>query len=129
MTEAGQDFAADFLVVGSGFGGSVSALRLAEKGYTAPIDQQRSSRASDRMPMPSATGARTGERERHNVEEAATTGGRLPRTPEDRVTSVAQAAAAPSRWWGCALACLELSESRSALDHPDGDSRASPSAP
>lgn len=37
MTEADQDFAADFLVVGSGFGGSVSALRLAEKGYTVLV--------------------------------------------------------------------------------------------
>ena len=33
MTDPGQDFDADFLVVGSGFGGSVSALRLVEKGY------------------------------------------------------------------------------------------------
>lgn len=28
-----DDFDADFLIIGSGFGGSVSALRLAEKGY------------------------------------------------------------------------------------------------
>lgn len=33
MTGDGREFDADFLVVGSGFGGSVSALRLVEKGY------------------------------------------------------------------------------------------------
>ncbi|NOY69356.1 MAG: GMC family oxidoreductase [Deltaproteobacteria bacterium] len=27
----------DFIVIGSGFGGSVSALRLAEKGYTVAV--------------------------------------------------------------------------------------------
>lgn len=30
-------FDADFAVIGSGFGGSVSALRLAEKGYTVTV--------------------------------------------------------------------------------------------
>jgi cholesterol oxidase len=35
MTEQGFDF--DWLVIGSGFGGSVSALRLAEKGYRVAI--------------------------------------------------------------------------------------------
>jgi cholesterol oxidase len=35
MTESGYDF--DWLVVGSGFGGSVSALRLAEKGYRVGV--------------------------------------------------------------------------------------------
>jgi cholesterol oxidase len=32
-----QDFDYDFAIVGSGFGGSVSALRLAEKGYTVAV--------------------------------------------------------------------------------------------
>jgi cholesterol oxidase len=33
MSEASAEFDADFVIVGSGFGGSVSALRLTEKGY------------------------------------------------------------------------------------------------
>ncbi len=33
MGEAGSDLKFDYVVIGSGFGGSVSALRLAEKGY------------------------------------------------------------------------------------------------
>lgn len=32
-----EDFDADFLIIGSGFGGSVSALRLAEKGYSVHV--------------------------------------------------------------------------------------------
>src|SRR4051794_8430589 len=35
MTERAHDF--DWLVIGSGFGGSVSALRLAEKGYSVGV--------------------------------------------------------------------------------------------
>lgn len=34
------DFDVDFLIVGSGFGGSVSALRLAEKGYSVRVLEQ-----------------------------------------------------------------------------------------
>ena len=35
MTNTDTDF--DWLVIGSGFGGSVSALRLAEKGYRVGV--------------------------------------------------------------------------------------------
>ena len=31
------DFDVDFAIIGSGFGGSVSALRLTEKGYSVAI--------------------------------------------------------------------------------------------
>ena len=34
-TQDGYDF--DWLVIGSGFGGSVSALRLSEKGYSVGV--------------------------------------------------------------------------------------------
>lgn len=34
---AGPEFDADWIIVGSGFGGSVSALRLAEKGYSVLV--------------------------------------------------------------------------------------------
>ena len=36
----GQSFDTDFLVIGSGFGGSVSAMRLTEKGYRVIIAEQ-----------------------------------------------------------------------------------------
>ncbi len=37
MSGTAQEFDYDWLVIGSGFGGSVSALRLAEKGYKVGI--------------------------------------------------------------------------------------------
>ena len=37
MAGRGQTLDFDFVVIGSGFGGSVSALRLAEKGYTVAV--------------------------------------------------------------------------------------------
>ncbi|HYF24681.1 MAG TPA: GMC family oxidoreductase [Baekduia sp.] len=37
MSESGARFDVDWVVVGSGFGGSVSALRLAEKGYRVEV--------------------------------------------------------------------------------------------
>ena len=33
-------FDTDYFIVGSGFGGSVSALRLAEKGYRVTVAEQ-----------------------------------------------------------------------------------------
>jgi cholesterol oxidase len=37
MNQADGEFDCDWIVVGSGFGGSVSALRLAEKGYRVAV--------------------------------------------------------------------------------------------
>lgn len=48
MTARNPQFDFDFIVIGSGFGGSVSALRLAEKGYrVAVIEMGRRWRALD----------------------------------------------------------------------------------
>ncbi len=38
---ASSSFDCDYLIVGSGFGGSVSALRLSEKGYRVPRHRAR----------------------------------------------------------------------------------------
>lgn len=40
MSAVTAEFDADFLVIGSGFGGAVSALRLAEKGYSVVVLEQ-----------------------------------------------------------------------------------------
>lgn len=37
MASGGEQFDFDYLIIGSGFGGSVSALRLAEKGYSVGV--------------------------------------------------------------------------------------------
>ncbi|HEX4563910.1 MAG TPA: GMC family oxidoreductase [Solirubrobacteraceae bacterium] len=48
----GFDF--DWLVIGSGFGGSVSALRLAEKGYTVGVLESGRRFADDELPSSTA---------------------------------------------------------------------------
>ncbi len=40
MSDDAQHYDADFLVIGSGFGGAVSAMRLAEKGYSVVVLEQ-----------------------------------------------------------------------------------------
>jgi cholesterol oxidase len=40
----------DFVVIGSGFGGSVSALRLTEKGYRAAVVEMGRRRGLNNMP-------------------------------------------------------------------------------
>ena len=51
-TEQGFDF--DWMIVGSGFGGSVSALRLSEKGYSVGVLECGRRFADDEFP--SSTG-------------------------------------------------------------------------
>ncbi len=45
----------DVLVIGSGFGGSVSALRLTEKGYTVGVLEAGARFADDELPETAAT--------------------------------------------------------------------------
>ena len=46
-----SDFDFDFAIVGSGFGGSVSALRLAEKGYSVAVLEMGKRWAKDDFPL------------------------------------------------------------------------------
>ncbi len=52
MTRGGYDF--DWLVIGSGFGGSVSALRLSEKGYSVGVLECGRRFADDEFPKNTA---------------------------------------------------------------------------
>jgi cholesterol oxidase len=45
-----RDFDCDYLVIGSGFGGSVTALRLAEKGYSVAVVERGKRWRSDDFP-------------------------------------------------------------------------------
>jgi cholesterol oxidase len=57
------DFDFDWLVIGSGFGGSVSALRLAEKGYrVAVLECGRRCRDEDFPSRPGSSAASSGRR-------------------------------------------------------------------
>ena len=44
------DLEYDYIIVGSGFGGSVSALRLSEKGYKVLVIEKGKWRKSGRYP-------------------------------------------------------------------------------
>ena len=48
VSDLNHDF--DWLVIGSGFGGSVSALRLAEKGYSVGVLECGRRYADDELP-------------------------------------------------------------------------------
>ncbi len=50
MSEASGQYDVDYVVIGSGFGGSVSALRLAEKGYSVMILEQGQRLEDHEMP-------------------------------------------------------------------------------
>ena len=55
------DFDFDWLVIGSGFGGSVSALRLTEKGYTVGVLECGRRFADNELPSrPRTSGATCG---------------------------------------------------------------------
>jgi cholesterol oxidase len=54
MTDGRQDFDFDWLIVGSGFGGSVSALRLSQKGYTVGVLECGRRFADDELPSSTA---------------------------------------------------------------------------
>jgi choline dehydrogenase-like flavoprotein len=49
-----QGHDADFVIVGSGFGGSVAALRLAEKGYSVIVLESGRRIADDEFPRNTA---------------------------------------------------------------------------
>ena len=53
-----SDFAFDFIVIGSGFGGSVSALRLMEKGYKVAVMEMGRRWTPDNLPRTSWSIAR-----------------------------------------------------------------------
>ncbi len=46
----GTEFDYDYVVIGSGFGGSVAALRLAEKGYSVAVIERGKRWRSDDFP-------------------------------------------------------------------------------
>src|SRR6202161_1850758 len=54
MDASAESFYFDWLVVGSGFGGSVSALRLSEKGYSVGVLECGRRFADDEMPSSTA---------------------------------------------------------------------------
>src|SRR5207248_11682585 len=54
MNAANHDFDFDWLVIGSGFGGSVSALRLVEKGYSVGVLECGRRFADDEFPRSTA---------------------------------------------------------------------------